>query len=890
MRVRLRHRKLAQILGRSALSQNRWAQKMGISSGHLSLLVNGKRLYPTAKTRRRLLEALNVPFEELFELEAASHTGPVPTPRSAGGFRQECAMLKNDFSYGLKQLTREKAFSAAVVLILALGIGVNTALFSVINGVVLTPPPYQDPDRLVGFWVQGGWSKAELAFLQEHLEAFDPLVGFKYSSLAYKGDGPARMLSAVAVSPELFDALGRRPLYGDSFSGQESAGTEQVLLSASFWKSRFGSDPGVVGETIRLDDASYRIAGVMPEDFYFPSPDTEVWVPLDMDPAAADRNYTQLQLLGRLGEGAHLARAQSEVDGVAGLFRERFRYPPEFDKFGGGTLIGAPVLSTYREQVTREVWPVLSLLWGAVALVLLIACVNVANLFLSRVTKRQAEMAVRSALGASRTRLIRQLLIESVLIALAGCAGGILLAYATLGTLTGYLLVDVPQVGGVSLNLTVLLFALALGLLTGLLFGTVPAFQASGVDPRGILSELGRSASPSFRQKRWGRTLVVAEVGLGVVLLAASGMALKSFYQLNQLELGFEPENIYTFSLAPRAEGNRQRAEFFNRVTERLASRGEFEAVGAVQSLPLKSQGWSSMVEAEGGAIEGQASVFWRTVTGHYFQAMGIELVRGRLLGEEDRSGALTCVVSQSFARRYWPGEDPLGRRVTMPLFASALPDDSLTVVGVVEDVTVREVSNLHEETLYTLHERIPFPTVMSFVVRSPLPAGPVFQVARSEVEAVDPAVPVYGEAQMSDIVNRSIANPRALTILLTLFAGLALALAAAGIYSVLSYRVVQNRRALGIRMALGARKADLGRMILWEGLALTTAGLLLGLAGTLAVTGWLESRLYQVSGLEPAVLAAVVLVILISSLAAVWVPARRAASIDPMQAMRLEQ
>ena len=801
--------------------------------------------------------------------------------------------LVQDLRYACRSLAGRPGFAAVTVLVLGLGIGANTAIFSVVDAVLLRPLPFAQPDRLV--WAYGSVRDGPDRASVSPLDYFDYRA--QNRSFAQLGAAvavpvplsltgasePRRVVSAV-VSGNYFDALGVKPALGRAFAvdNERPEHNQVVVLGHALWQGHFGGDPAILERRITLDGVSAQVLGVMPPGFK-PSRTAELWVPINAGmPAMKQRRAHFLRPVGRLLPGVTLAQAQADVGLVARRLEEQF---PDTNR--GWSLALVPL----REVVVGDIRPTLRILFGAVLFVLLIACANAANLLLVRAASRRKELAIRTALGAGRLRIARQVLAESVLLAVAGGALGVLAAAWGIDLLVALAGQNIPPMVEVGIDGRVLWFTLAVSLLTGLLFGLAPALSVARSNLTPSLNQSGRSDAPSGGgRNRTRNTLVVLESAVAVVLLVGAGLLLKSFWRLHQASPGFEARSALTFRLdlsQGRYAGPGKASSFFADLEARLAGLPGVEAVGTVTELPLSGQPNDVPVFVEGRAA-GRASrerpldADFRRVNADYFRAMGIPLLRGRgFTAHEVRQDARVVIVSESLARTAFPGEDPLGKRLVYDA-----PERSFQVIGVVGDVQHRALDGRPFETSYLPTQDVSWGYVVLRTAVDPLALAPA---VREQVHAVDPGQPIGDLRALEQLVHESAAAPRFRTTLLGLFAGLALLLAAIGIYSVVSFSVARRTHEIGVRMALGAWWLQVLHLVVGESMRLVLLGVALGLAGALALTRVLTSVLFGVGATDPSTFVAVALLLGLVALAACWIPARRATRVDPMVALRSE-
>jgi putative ABC transport system permease protein len=813
--------------------------------------------------------------------------------------------IVQDLRYAVRTLRRTPGFTAAAIAALALGIGAATAVWSVVQAVLLAPLPFPAADRLALVWSRSDEAPETWLSLPEIEDlrrgtAFAGVAALRDWTFNLTGGGEPEEVAAAAVSADLFPLLGVAPALGRAFLPEEDrAGAGRVaLLSDELWRRRFAADPAVLGRRLDLDGEGHTVVGVLPAGFRIPPPSSvfparvDVWVPLDpvlFDPVLRRRDVHHLHALGRLAAGATVEGARAEV---AALGRRLAREHPEAYAAPGWGLAVEPL----REQVVRGARPALLLLSGAVALLLLLVCANVAHLILARNATRAREIAVRAALGAGRGRLARQLLTESLALALAGGALGVLLASAAVDLLAAHGPGDLPRLGEAAVDGRVLAFALAASLATAAIFGLGPALRGAALSGAGSagsagdgLRAAGRGVSAGPRIARARDLLAVSQIALALVLLAGSGLLAKSFLALRAAPSGFAPAGVLTLRLslpATRYPGAGDRPAFFAELERRLAALPGVRAAGAVSHLPLSGTVLGSGFVAEGGPAAGtEVAADLRGTTPGYFAAMGIPLVRGRGFRDADGPEAPpVAVVDETLAGRLWPGEDPVGKRLRW--IRSDVP---LQVVGVARSVRHVGLGVPPEPTVYRPYAQYARATALFVAVRGNGSAESLAEEVRAAVRALDPGQPVADLRGMESRVEESLGRPRFQALLLGGFAAAALLLAAVGLYGVISYSVAQRTHEIGVRMALGATPGTVRRMVVGRGAAITAAGLAAGLLLALGLARLLAGLLYGVAATDPATYAAVVLLLGAVALLATWLPARRATRVDPLAALNAE-
>ena len=811
-----------------------------------------------------------------------------------------------DVRYGLRMLAKNPAFTAVAVLTLALGIGANTAIFSVVNGVLIRPLPYPEPDRLVGVWnryPKMGLERAALSgpdFVdrRDQSRVFEKLGVYSDANLNLTGVGDPERIQGIRVSADLFPVLGVPAALGRTFSAQEDTpGSEAVVvLSDGLWKRRFGSDPAIVGKSITLNGKGHTVIGVMPARFGFPSPAIEMWVPLALSREAVDPSQRGNEYLNagvaRLKPGVSLVSAQADMDRITGDILASM--PQAARDYFGGAGWGS-IVRPLKESVVGDAGRALWVLLGAVACLLLIACANVSNLQLARSAARQREIAVRVALGAGRWRISRQLLTESVL--LAGLGGGIGLAMAAWGVdlLIAARPANLPRLEEIAVDGRVLIFTMAISMLTGLIFGMAPALQASRAGLGESLKESGRSTTGGLLRRRIRQVLVVSQVSLALILLVGAGLLVQSLQKLQRVDPGFNSRNVLSMFVslpASRYEKRERILAFYRDLLDRLGRLPGVEGAAAASLIPFAEGNWTASFFAEDqppspGTTLPVAAM--RVVTPGYFRFLGIPLHRGRDFAPTDDAGSPgVAIVDAGTARRLWPGEDPVGKRITF----SDSPKDArwLTVVGVAGEVKDASLDSDPMIHVY-LPENQSVQRAMFLLVRGRglTPATSLLPAIRREIAHMDADQPIFAVRTLESYVSDALAQPRFRSSLIGLFALLALVLATLGIYAVISTSVTQRTQEIGIRMTLGAQASDVVRLILAQGLPLALTGVGVGLVVASVLTRVLSGLLFGVGARDPETFAAVSILLILVSLCACYLPARRAARLDPVAALHYE-
>ena len=803
-----------------------------------------------------------------------------------------------DLRFGARSLVRSPGFAAVALATLALGIGANTAIFSVVEAVLLRPLPFPAADRLVAVvqtlpsrGVRGnGASYLNYADWQSRARSFEHLSAIRMHDYTLTGHGEPDLVTAGTVTSNLFRVLEDTPLLGRTLMAidDDPAAPSVAVLSERLWRSRFAANPGIVGQSILLDQQPVTVVGVMPARFKTPpeAPPVELWLTLTHDPVFADlrekREGHYLRIVGKLRPGVDIGAAQAELATIqTGLVRE---HPKENEGWG-------VEVEPLAENLVSGVRTALLVLLGAVGLVFAIACANVANLLLARASARAREVAIRTALGAGRSRLLRQFLTEGLLLAAGGAILGVALAFVALRGLQAWIPADLPRASEIRLDGAVLLFAVGASLLAAVIFGLAPALHASGASLSGALKEGSAGAGEGGRRRRLRSALVVAETALSFVLLIGAGLLTRSFLRLQEAPLGFRPSGVLTagFSL-PRNQYTRpdEWAAFYERLVERLQAEPGAESVAAALPLPLTGSGLNFAFTIEGRSSEGPGTDMtanYTAVTPEYFRALGIPLLRGRLPGASDTSTSpKVCAISETFAKRHFPAEDPIGRRLVFG-FTEKIPR---TIVGVVGDVKRDGLGVLSRPEMYVPFAQEPW-WAAYLVVRAKGDPSALAAAVRREVAALDPSLPIDDIEPMTRIVSGSVAQPRFRTTLLSFFGATALLLAIIGLYGLIAYDVGRRAREIGIRLALGAGRGDVLRLVFRQGLGLTLLGLAAGVAGAAFLTRYLSSLLFETPPLDPATFAAVGAVLLLAGALACWIPARRALAVDPNRVLRSE-
>jgi len=809
--------------------------------------------------------------------------------------------LTQDLRYALRTFLNTPGSTAVAILVLGLGIGANAAIFSVTSSVLFRTLPYKDSDNLVFVWENnvskavGLWrlSAADYREFQTQNQALDQMAAMRFQSSALTiGELPERIETAV-VSPLIFATLGMNPALGRAFASDEDQPDKNhvAILSAGLWQRRFGRDRNILGKTVLLDGGSYSVVGIAPPQFRLPGSQSELWIPYTPEPAdflPANRGIHLLQVIARLKPGISKEGAQSELRIVAE------RLAREYPSFNAGFSVD---LVPLREQLIGDIRPTLWMLIAAVVAVLLIACVNAAHLLLARAGTREKEIAVRTALGANPGRLVRQLLTESVLLAVVAGLFGLLLAYWGTWILAKQAPEGLAQSGEASLDWRVLAFTLGVSIITGLAFGLVPALSSSRSNLNLVLRSGGRGGTGGRARSRARDVLLVCEVASSAALLIGAGLLIRSLIRLQDVNPGFRTDHVLTMqlSLPPARYSGLKVGLFYEQLLAHVVGLPGVQASGVCRFLPLSGHdiGLNFQIEGQPHLSDAdQPRAYFRTASGGYFAALGIPLLRGRSFDERDnRQTPKVAIINETAARRYWPGENPIGRRIL-----SGLDDDQWsTIIGVVGDVKHLGLDTGTEPETYYHYLQIP-PDKMSLaegtsalVLRTSAdPAGMTSSI-RGELRTLDPSLPVFNVQSMQDVLYGSVAQPRFRTFLISTFAGLALVLAALGLYGVVAYSVSQRTMELGIRVALGAEPGSIVKFVVFRAAGLAAIGLGIGVSVTIASGQVLSRFLFGVRPTDPITLGATCLIILLVALAASLFPALRAARVDPAIALRAE-
>ena len=820
--------------------------------------------------------------------------------------------IRQDIRFAVRMLLKQPGFSLIAIITLALGIGANTAIFSVINAVLLRPLPYDDSHRIVAVYdsapsigfQRAGLTEMEFIRLRDETRSFVELATWNRDTVTLTGTGEPERVPASLASANLFQMLGAKIAVGRSFNPEEEmAGRNNVVvLSHSLWQRRFAGDPSITGQSLTLDGDSFTVIGVLDESFKSPpelQSDTqiEIWLGYGFDLAKLRRGSHGMSVIGRLREGVTIEEAQAETGAIIS------RVVSDHPDFYPADMIS--FLLPLHQSIVGDVRPALLVMLAAVAVVLLIACANVANLLLVRSEARQKEIAVRAALGASRSSLIRQLLVESLLLSTLGTAIGLLMARWFLDAMLAISPDDIPRLAETSLDLRVLGFAMLLSLLTALSFGLAPALHAVKFDLHTMLKEGGRSSGGHTSRSRLRQTLIVLETAMAIVLLVAAGLLVRSFWHLQRVDTGFAADNLLTMRLTPPGANyndSRKIKNLYDALITRVKTLPDVRSAAVADPLPVSGNNNDSIIEIEGRPLDmsrlNLMSVDARSVSPEYFQTIEMRLVKGRLLAEADREGAqLAAVINETFARNHWPGEEAVGRRFR---YLDAPPDKATssfaTVVGIVADAKNRALNEeARQEAFFPLQQHTAaygqndLQQAYSLLVKTSDNPESLANTIRREIHSIEPNIIITRVRTMEQLMGTAFVEPRFNMILLGVFALVAMGLGAVGIYGVIAYSVAGRTHEIGIRMALGAGMSDVLRLIIGQGMRLVMLGLVIGLAGAYALTRVMTSLLYGVSATDPLTFTGVAALLGFVSLISCYIPARRATRVDPMVALRYE-
>ena len=807
--------------------------------------------------------------------------------------------LLKDLQYGLRMLASNPGSTVVAMIALALGIGANSAIFSVVNAVLLRPLPYKDASRLIVIWetklskgiVQEQVSPPDYRDWVEQQQVFEQIAALREQPAVLTGGQLPERVETALISPGAFELLGVKAGLGRTFLSEEAeSGRNRVaLLSYGFWERRFGGDPGILGKQAVVDGNSLTIVGVMPRGFRLLDTPSELWMPYTLDAKElSQRGFRTLRVIGRLKAGVSVDQASGEMRSIAGRIERQYADTNS----GYSTKVVA-----LRDQLVGDIGPTLWTLLGAVVFVLLIACANVASLLLARAGSRDKEIVLRMALGANPARVLRQLLTESVLLALAGGLLGLALAAWGVAMLAQFGPASLPRLAEINIDWRVMAFTLTVSLATGIIFGLAPALLTVRTDLNSVLKTSGRGNTGSRTRALWRNALVTSEIASCVVLLTGAGLLIRSFLQLESVNPGFRPDHVLTMQIAlPETRYSGQKvALFYHQLVDRLHALAGVQYAGIARNLPLSGADASLNFVVENRPVESaaeQSRAKYRAASADYFAALGIPLVRGRFFDRTD--GERTpgvVIINNTMARRFWPNEDPIGKRMKAGFDGSQW----CTVVGIVGDVKHTGLDAATNAEMYYHYLQIPSELMgfvegtMTLVLRTQSEPNSMVAAARGEVQKLDPDLAVFNVKTMQDLVGGSLAGARFRTLLLGVFAGIALILAATGLYGVIAYAVTQRTNELGVRMALGAQKSDVLKMVVGEGAQLAAIGIGVGLVVAFPLMRIISRLLFGVNASDPLTFAATSSLILLVALTASYLPALKAIKVDPLVALRHE-
>src|ERR1700752_338839 len=811
--------------------------------------------------------------------------------------------ILQDIRFGIRMLLKSPSVSIVATIALALGIGANTAIFSVVNAVLLRPLPFPDSASLMSIYetnkevglVRGSYSYPNFFDLRSQNNVFERISCWHENDYIMTGSGDPSRITGAVVTSDLFPLLGVAPALGRSFLPDEDKPNESgrvVVLSQKLFQRRFNSDPNLLNTQITLDGVNFTVVGVMPASFEFPiqNEPVELWTTIagdasGMSPITAQRGAHFLRLIARLKPGVSVTQAQADVDAIATRLEQQ--YPDQNTKRG---IIVVSALTA----LVGDIRPALLILLGAVACVLLIACANVANLLLARAMTRHKEMAIRSALGASRLRVVRQLLTESDLLSLRGGAGGLLLAVWWSDLLIALGKADIPRAVHVGIDWRVLGFTAFISIATGIVFGLVPALQSSRTELTESLKEGGRGSGEGARRNFVRGVLVVSELAIAVVLLIGAGLLIQSLWHLQKVKSGLNPENVLTFNLAlPEVRyPTEKQSVFYKDFAAKLRSIPGVQSTSAIIPLPLSGDRFSISFQIDGRPVapKDEPSADFFATESNYFQTMGIPILKGRDFSDHDLHKSLpVIIISEAFAAKYFPNEDPIGKRVKPGISTFDDEEEPMReIIGVVGDVRNRNLNTEAKPAYYLPQTQIPF-NQLTVVLKTTTDPHSVISAVTREVSNVDKDLPMFSVKTMEEYLASSVSGPKFNTTLLTIFAGVALVLTIVGLYGVMSYSVQQRTNEIGIRLALGAQTRDVISMIVRQGMVLVLVGLALGLGGALALMSVISSQLFGITWKEPLTFLVVAVLLALVALVGCLIPAFRATKVDPMEALRCE-
>jgi putative ABC transport system permease protein len=810
-------------------------------------------------------------------------------------------VLLQDIRYGFRIMVKSPGFTIIALLALALGIGANTAIFSVVNGILIRPLPYHDPEKIITIWEPSrdghtlGLTDLEFFDIRQHNQVFEEVAAYATGATNLTGVGEPERIFGTWVSSGFFPVLGVQPMLGRTFTAEEDTPQPApvVVVSYGLWQRRFGSNPNIIGQKISLNGISRTIIGVMPRIFQFDYKEVEIWLPLGLDRANVDPGNRSYNAIARLKNGITLDQARSQINNLTAHLAAEYkkRYTKVLNSTDRVNLI------PLRELIVGNVRGALLILFAAIGFVLLIACANVANLLLARSETRQKEIAIRMALGVSRLRVIKQLLTESMMLSLMGGALGLLLAFWGVRVMVALAPASLPRTSEIGLDGMVLVFTFGVSLLSGVLFGLVPGLQFS--NPNLVLAiKEGRTEIGIREKSRTRQVLVISEIALAMVLVAAAGLMIKSFSRLLNVDPGFNPQNVLTARIAlpqSKYEQGQQIDAFYNKLLERIQTLPEVDAVGTITVLPLSGFNSNASFEIEGrqrASDDVIQNADYRMVSIDYFRAMGIRLLKGRHFSSSDHENApAVIIINEAMAEDFWFGENPIGKRINLGVPGSPW----LTIIGVVKNVKHKALDAISKPEMYFLQSQNAYASVLgvypsvTLAARSQSDPLLLSGAIKSIVQGLDKDVPVSKIETMEEVVADSVAQPRFLMLLLAIFGAVAMMLAAIGVYGMISYSVSRRSHEIGIRMALGAQARSILKLVVSQGMVLALIGMALGLALALALTRIITSLLFEVSATDAQTFIGISILLLMVTLMAILIPARRALSVDPIVTLKYE-
>jgi predicted permease len=838
--------------------------------------------------------------KEKAQLEARRAFGNIASIKDAardvrGGGVLE--IISQDIRFGIRTLLKDRAFTIVALLALSIGIGANTAIFSVVNGILFRPLPYQDPEKIITMWEPSsghtlGLTDLEFFDIREKNQAFEDVAAYVTGSANLTGNSEPERIMGTWVSSGFFRVLSVQPLLGRTFAAEDDTPTPSVVvLSHRLWQRRFAFDSNIIGQQVSVNGKVRTIIGVMPKGFQFFHKDVEMWLPLGLDRANLNPGDRSYYVIGRLKNTVTLDQARSHMNNLSAQLAAEYkrRFPKGVNSTDSLTLI------PLKEFIVGDVRPALLILFAAIGFVLLIACVNVVNLILARGETRQKEIAIRMALGVSRLRIVQQLLTESLLLSLLGGALGFLFAFWGVRALIAFAPANLPRTSEINLDGTVLIFTFLISVLSAFVFGLVPGLQSSNP---GLLLGMKEGFSTGTKGRRTRQMLVVCEIALAVVLVAGAGLMIKSFVRLLHVDPGFNSKNVLTLQITLpylKYRTSDQINSFYQRLLEKVETFPGIEAAGTITILPLSGLNSNASFEIEGrprASAEVVQNADYRIVSLNYFHAMGITLKKGRHFAASDHKDAPgVVIINEAMANQFWRNEEPVGKRINLAVPGSPW----LNIIGVMKDVKHHALNAPSKPEMYFLQSQNAYgnplgvyPSV-TIAVRGSTDPFSIIGFVKYAVRALDKDVPVAKIATMDQVLSDSVAQPRFMMFLLTIFAVVALMLSAVGVYGMIAYSVTQRRHEIGIRMALGAQNGSVLKLIMKQGMSLSVTGVILGLCLAFALTRVITGLLFQVSATDPLTFIGISSLLLAVSLAAIFIPARRALSVDPILTLRYE-